>query len=86
MANEEGRGTYPRCGQRKISTTRYALKIVRGTCGMAQSKDSWMEKLLLHELQPKEISETELVYSAAINPVVCEEETTRKMDEIPVRS
>ena len=51
---------------------------------MAQSENSRMEKLLLHELQPKEISEAGLVYSAAINTMVCEEETTRKwMGSIP---
>ncbi|MNW16101.1 hypothetical protein D3C71_2148400 [compost metagenome] len=48
---------------------------------MAQSEDSRMEKLLLHEPQPKEISEVGLVHSAEINPVVCEEETTDRMDE-----
>lgn len=43
-----------------------------------------MEKLLLHELQPKEISQVGLVYSAAINPVVREEETTRDLDELTI--
>lgn len=45
-----------------------------------------MEKLLLHEVQPKEVSQAGLVYSAAIYTVVCKEETTRKMDEFLIRS
>ncbi|SDK47164.1 hypothetical protein SAMN05216192_16431, partial [Paenibacillus typhae] len=64
--------------------TEHALKIVRGACRMAQSEDSRMEKLLLHELQPKEISETGLVYSATLNPVVRKEETTREMDKFTI--
>jgi hypothetical protein len=53
---------------------------------MAQSENSRMEKLLLHELQPEEISEVGLVYSAEIDTLVRKEKITKKMDGFISRS
>lgn len=76
VSNEKGRGTHSRGGQRKIGTPEHELEIVCGKGKMAQSKDPRLEKLLLQELKPKEISQVGLVYFAAINTVVCQEKTT----------
>ena len=53
---------------------------------MAESKDSGVEELLLHGLQPNKAGKVGLVHSAEAYKMVRQEEAAYKVDELASRS